>query len=125
MAKQKKEMVEVTEGQIVYVWNGPDFLNHGNTKRELREYVVTKFNKSSIYAKWMDSKSDLETRFDRKTMSAKTGFGGSYYLYTNPDAFYEAWDRRERVAELRQTTLEHVKNATEEQLNQINEILKK
>ncbi|WP_442637684.1 beta barrel domain-containing protein [Rossellomorea marisflavi] len=124
MAKKKKEMVEVTEGQTVYVWNGPTFLNQGKTKRELREYVVTKFNKSSIYAKEVDSEYDRETRFDRKTMSAKTGFGGAYYLYTNPDVFYEAWDRRERVAKLRETTLEKVKKATEEQLNQINELLK-
>lgn len=123
MAKTKKQVVEVTEGQIVYVWQGPSFLNHGNTKRELREYVVTKFNKSSIYAKWVDSKSDLEERFDRKTMTSKGMFGGVSHLYINPDPFYNAWDNRVRVAELRANTLEKVKGATEEQLNRINEIL--
>lgn len=117
--KKKKPSFKV--GQILYVSVSSWLLRKEEPK--LYEYEVTRFNKSSVYARPKGDNTRFERRFDIRTMTAKDMLGDHYYAYIDPETYWKAI----RNAEERKNLRIQIKNNTDglnlEQLKQVDEFI--
>lgn len=112
----KAKKPEVNVGDKVYMWQSASFLNR-EEKRELTEGYVMEANTSSIYVQCEDRKTKI--RFDKRSRISRDGYGGHLELFADPNEFYDRWDRREEIIQLRKEIMEFTKSAPADILKQV------
>lgn len=90
-----KENIEV--GQTIFVTETGLY----ESKPNLTEYKVTRVNGSSFYAYRTDSESKHESRFDRKKMICKTGYGYTKTAFLSAEEYWDKIERGKEVIQLR------------------------
>ncbi|PLS19485.1 hypothetical protein CVD28_03450 [Bacillus sp. M6-12] len=111
--------VHLEEGQIVYVTETGFY----ESKPNLTEYRVTRVNGSSFYAYRADLESKHESRFDRKTMICKTGYGYTKTAFLTAQEYWDLVALRNEAKELRANIQEAVKIMDLKTLRKINELI--
>ena len=115
----KAKKPEVNKGDKVYLWQSSSFLNR-EEKRELTEGYVMEVNTASIYVQCENQKTKI--RFDKRSRISRDGFGGYLELFVYSDEFYDRWDRKEELIQLRREVMEFTKSAPESILKQVREL---
>jgi phosphopantetheine adenylyltransferase len=110
-------MKSIEVGQTIYVNIRNIFFP---SKPNLTEYVVTKVNRKSFYARRKDS--DYEYRFDKKTM--KTEFLGEIHTaYLDPKEYWDKVELEKERSALCNEIKKHLNNLNIEKLREIKTII--
>lgn len=117
--KKKKPSFEV--GQTLYVSISSWLVRSEEPK--LYEYVVTRFNKTSVYARPKEHPTHSERRFEIRTMTAKDGFGDYYYAYIDPEVYWKSIRDAEERKNLRNQIKNNAHTLNLEQLRQVDEFI--
>lgn len=88
---------------------------------KLHEFKITRFNKSSIYAKQEGSK--IERRFNRRTLVAHNGLGDRFQAYFDPQEYWGKIDRSKQVKELRLELTSQIDKLKLEKLQAVKEFI--
>jgi hypothetical protein len=116
---RKGRMINMIEvGQTVFV----ETSDYYGVNPSLQAYLVSKVNGSSFYATRKDSK--FEERFDKKTMSAKSGLGYSKKAYLSEQEYRNMINRKEEALEIRNVITNTLPKLTLEQLQEIYKLMK-
>jgi hypothetical protein len=105
-------------GQTIYVNIRNMFLR---SEPKLEEYVVTKVNTKSFYARPKDS--SYEIRFNRKTMKSTSSLGDCYTAYINPNEYWDKVKLEKEKLLLRTEITKSLNELSIEKLRQIKAII--
>jgi hypothetical protein len=112
--------VNIEVGQVIYV-NERGFYE---SKPNLTEYKVSKVNGSSFYAYRTDADTKHESRFDRKTLICKTGYGYTKTAYLIEKEYWDMIELEDERKELSMTIQQAVKGLNVDTLRKIQELIK-
>jgi hypothetical protein len=110
---------ELQVGQTIYI-ESLGWLN--KEPSEPREYVVTKVNSKSIYARPIMFGNSQEERFDKKTWTAKTPLS-TLCIWLSTEDYWNSVKRNEDKKALRSRIAGELSNLSLEQLQSIAEML--
>lgn len=117
--EMSKKKPELHVGQTIYVeitswWSS-------SKPTEPKEFIVTKVNTRSIYARPKDS--SFEYRFDKNTWRHDTGIGDMYYIWLSPDDYWSAVKRMEDKKALRSRIASELSSLSLKKLQEVANLL--
>lgn len=113
--------MSVKVGQTIYVNIRNMFLP--SNEPNLEEFVITKVNTKSFYARRKDSLGGYEYKFNKKTMTA-TSLGDIYTAYLDPNEYWKLVEIEKEKELLRKEIIQEVFNGLDlEKLRQIKAII--
>lgn len=112
--------VQINVGQKIYV----NYVSFVPTKPNLKEFEVTKVNKSSFYLSDPNSNIDVEWRFSLKTMTCTQGLE-TMIAYINPDVYWNKVEISNQKKELRHFIQQSLNELSFKKLKEIKELIDK
>jgi|SRR5690625_863350 len=110
----------IAEGKTVYVHSSNMFL--GSESDNLAEYIITKVNTVSFYAR--SKESGVEKRFERKTKESRS-VGYIYKAYIDPEEYHQKVNREDKEKEMQSYISKHIQYLNLEDLKDVKELINK
>lgn len=110
------KLIPINEGQIVYVTRQ----SFTGSEPNLSEYIVTKVNGTSFYAR--KAGSNFDTRFNRKTFVGESTFD-HHRAYINPDDYWNGVARIKEKKSLKESLSKSIDSMSLADLRKVNELI--